>query len=206
MVNITHRGENALKTNLILDAAQKRFGMYGLEKTTMKEIAQDTGLSKASLYYYFPDKLQLFHAVIEKEQKEFLSFLSRTFNQITEPEDKLREYVVIRNNYFKTFLNLSKIRISAFKEFKPVLPDLYSQLRETESALISSIIEDGQQKDLFLIEKIAETAGLFLDILQSIRWTILKQKDMAYLDSEDFALLEQRSELFMDIFLKGIRK
>ena len=206
MVNITHRGENALKTNLILDAAQKRFGMYGLEKTTMKEIAQDTGLSKASLYYYFPDKLQLFHAVIEKEQKEFLSFLSRTFNQINEPEDKLREYVVIRNNYFKTFLNLSKIRISAFKEFKPVLPDLYSQLRETESALISSIIEDGQQKDLFLIEKIAETADLFLDILQSIRWTILKQKDMAYLDSEDFALLEQRSELFMDIFLKGIRK
>ena len=206
MVNITHKGENVLKTNLILEAAQKRFGMYGLEKTTMREIAQDTGLSKASLYYYFPDKLQLFHAVIEKEQQEFLTFLSRTFDQITEPEDRLREYVVIRNNYFRTFLNLSKIRISAFKEFKPVLPDLYQKLRETETALISGILEKGQQKEIFMIKKINETADLFLDILQSIRWTILKQKDMAFMDSEDFSLLEKRSELFLDIFLKGIRK
>ncbi|HYX05772.1 MAG TPA: TetR/AcrR family transcriptional regulator [Bacteroidales bacterium] len=206
MVNITHRGENVLKTNLILEAAQKRFGMYGLEKTTMHEIAQDAGLSKASLYYYFPDKLQLFHAVIEKEQQEFLTFLSRTFDHITEPEDKLREYLVIRNNYFKTFLNLSKIRISGFKEFKPVLPDLYRQLRETESSLISSILEEGQEKNLFMIKELAETADLFLDILQSIRWTILKNKDMAYMDGEDFALLEKRSEIFIDIFLKGISK
>ena len=59
------------KTDLIIEAAQKRFGLYGVEKTSMREIANDLKLSKASLYYYFPDKESLYKAVVEKEQKEF---------------------------------------------------------------------------------------------------------------------------------------
>ncbi|HEY4784669.1 MAG TPA: helix-turn-helix domain-containing protein, partial [Bacteroidales bacterium] len=62
MVYVTHSGENAEKLEVILKAAQKRFGLYGLEKTTMKEIASDMGMSKAALYYYFPDKEGLFKA------------------------------------------------------------------------------------------------------------------------------------------------
>jgi AcrR family transcriptional regulator len=47
------------KKTQILDAAYKRFSHYGYSKTTMKEIASDLSMSKALLYYYFPDKSQL---------------------------------------------------------------------------------------------------------------------------------------------------
>ncbi len=66
------QSEKGNKEQLILEAAQKRFGMYGIEKTSMREIADDLKLSKASLYYYFPDKESLYRAVIEKEQGEFI--------------------------------------------------------------------------------------------------------------------------------------
>jgi AcrR family transcriptional regulator len=54
------------KKTLIIEAAQKRFSHFGVGKTTMNEIADDLSISKASLYYYFPDKLNLYAAVLQK--------------------------------------------------------------------------------------------------------------------------------------------
>lgn len=51
------------KVVIILEAARKRFAHFGISKTTMNEIAADIGMSKASLYYYFPDKEKLFVAL-----------------------------------------------------------------------------------------------------------------------------------------------
>lgn len=52
------------KQEAIIEAAIKRFAHFGVAKTTMTEIATDLSLSKASLYYYFPDKLNLYAAVL----------------------------------------------------------------------------------------------------------------------------------------------
>jgi TetR/AcrR family transcriptional regulator len=54
------------KRDLIIEAAEKRFMHFGVDKTTMNEIADDLSISKASLYYYFPDKLNLYGAVLHK--------------------------------------------------------------------------------------------------------------------------------------------
>lgn len=40
----------------ILDAAEARFQIYGLNKTTMAEIAHDMGMSASNLYRYFKNK------------------------------------------------------------------------------------------------------------------------------------------------------
>ena len=74
---------------LIIEASQRRFGLYGIEKTSMREIADDLKLSKASLYYYFPDKESLYKAVVEKEQDEFIAKISERILSIQEPEQLL---------------------------------------------------------------------------------------------------------------------
>ncbi|MGR8921107.1 MAG: TetR/AcrR family transcriptional regulator [Gammaproteobacteria bacterium] len=43
----------------ILDAAQARFLHFGYHKTTMAEIAEDSGMSAANLYRYFDNKLEI---------------------------------------------------------------------------------------------------------------------------------------------------
>jgi AcrR family transcriptional regulator len=68
--------EKNIRIQKIIEASQRRFGIYGIEKTSMREIAGDLKLSKASLYYYFPDKESLYRAVVEKEQDEFIEKLS----------------------------------------------------------------------------------------------------------------------------------
>lgn len=70
------------KIENILEAATKRFAHFGVDKTTMNEIADDLGISKASLYYYFPDKLNLFAATLKKiighEQEKEIPFINES--------------------------------------------------------------------------------------------------------------------------------
>ncbi|MEO5967356.1 MAG: TetR/AcrR family transcriptional regulator, partial [Ferruginibacter sp.] len=61
------------KKEAILEAAYKRFAHYGVNKSTMEEIASDLNISKASLYYYFPDKLTIYAEVLQSlSEKESL--------------------------------------------------------------------------------------------------------------------------------------
>ncbi len=50
----------------IIDAALKRFSHFGFHKTTMNEIADDLRITKANLYYYYPDKSTLILDVLIK--------------------------------------------------------------------------------------------------------------------------------------------
>lgn len=43
----------------IIETALKRFSHFGFHKTTMNEIADDLRITKANLYYYYPDKSTL---------------------------------------------------------------------------------------------------------------------------------------------------
>ena len=53
-------------TTLILDAAEALFARQGFAATTIKAIGREAGVNPALLYYYFPDKERLYHAVLER--------------------------------------------------------------------------------------------------------------------------------------------
>ena len=53
---ITANDQQDVKKEKILEAAHHRFLHFGYSKTTMNEIAGDLSMSKALLYYYFPEK------------------------------------------------------------------------------------------------------------------------------------------------------
>lgn len=51
------------KRKLILDASLIRFSQYGLRKTSMQDIAENAGISRASIYSYFKNKDEIFRCV-----------------------------------------------------------------------------------------------------------------------------------------------
>ncbi len=73
---------NISKEKIIIEAARNRFAHYGFSKVTMEEIALDVDMGKASLYYYFPTKEDLFRSVISQEinelQKNIEQILQKT--------------------------------------------------------------------------------------------------------------------------------
>jgi AcrR family transcriptional regulator len=193
------------KIEVILQAAQHRLGLYGYEKTTMKEIADDIAMSKAALYYYFPDKENLYKSVIEKEQKEFFMQVENAINTFDNPEDMLKAYIKFRIGYFREFLNLSKFRSSEQEQVKPILRQLFDNFRVNERMLLARIFRIGKMTGRFHYNDEDKLADLFLDIIKGLRFSLITQKAYVELTQKELELLEATLDDCTDLFIRGLR-
>ncbi len=196
---------SAGKTEIILKAAQQRLGLYGYEKTTMKEIADDVAMSKASLYYYYPDKEGLFKAVIEKEQEDFFAKIEEKSASLPDPEEMLEAYVKLRIGYFREFMNLSKFRSTEHEQVKPILRALFDNFRAREKMILVKVLASGKQSGKFHFEDEQQLAEMFLDILKGLRFTLIKQRPFVELAAEEFQLMEKASANFTRLFIRGLK-
>ena len=64
---------SAEKTDQILDSSLAVFCRYGFSKTTMKDLADAAGISRASLYLHFNNKEELFRAGSERAHATVMS-------------------------------------------------------------------------------------------------------------------------------------
>lgn len=197
--------EKRNKVQMIIEIAQKWFGLYGFEKTSMREIADDLKLSKASLYYYFPDKESLYRAVVEKEQFEFIGRISEIILSIQEPEQLLLEYAGARLSYFRTLLNLSRLRLEDYSDIKPVLRETIRLFKEREKEIIIKIFEKGISRGIFHIEDTDQTASLFLDLLKGLRISVVNDKRTLFLEQEEYDILLEKTIAFTRLFINGLK-
>ena len=67
----------------ILDAAKKVFETQGYTGARMQQIADEAGISKASLHYYFRSKENLFERIFDETMSDFMELVS-TWNDDSE--------------------------------------------------------------------------------------------------------------------------
>ena len=70
MVSVRKTQERNDRKLRILEGALSVFNQVGIEKTTMDEIAQESGFGKATLYYYFSSKDEVFIYILEQGWRE----------------------------------------------------------------------------------------------------------------------------------------
>jgi AcrR family transcriptional regulator len=198
--------ERGNKIYLIIEAAQQRFGVFGVEKTSMREIAGDLKMSKASLYYYFPDKESLYRAVIEKEQEEFIQLISGLIERTEDPEVLLMEYSKTRLSYFRTLLNLSRLRLEAYSELKPVFRETIKVFREKDKEIVIWILNKGIKAGIFSIKDTDNLASLFLDLLKGLRISVVNDKRTLFIEEDEYDSLQQKTIAFTEIFIRGISR
>jgi TetR/AcrR family transcriptional regulator len=194
------------KTLEILNVAQDLFGKYGFAKTTMTDIAKQLEMSKASLYYYYIDKVSVYLAVIAKEQEQFIKMLHDFILSTENPEEILFQYVQIRTKYFTAMLNLNRARFDDFKGIKSSIGQSWIQFREKEKVEIMLVLKKGIEKGIFQIDKLEESALVFLDAFKGLVFYYLRHKDISFLNETDYQILENQLNLYTSIFVKGIKK
>jgi AcrR family transcriptional regulator len=197
--------KNSLKVNQIIEVAQELFGIYGFEKVSMQEIARELNLSKASIYYYFPDKESLYESVLEKEQNEFISRISDIIREIREPDSMLKEYARLRLEFFNRFLNLSRLRLEVYSEMKPVFKENIRNFKEREKVVVKEILNKGQSAGLFFMEDTDKTASLYLDLLKGLRVTVITGRRILTIEPAEYERLMENTNAFTDIFIKGLK-
>jgi AcrR family transcriptional regulator len=72
---------------LLLDAAKEVFARRGFEGAALEEIAQNAGFTRGAIYKHFRDKEELFVAVNERFNRDFLEQFVDTIDPATPLED-----------------------------------------------------------------------------------------------------------------------
>lgn len=74
----------------IMDATAALVGEHGLRNVTMSQIAEETGIGRATLYKYFPDVESILLAWHERQVAGHLEQLARVREQAAGPGERLR--------------------------------------------------------------------------------------------------------------------
>src|SRR6195952_1028735 len=138
---ITANDQQDVKKEKILEAAHHRFLHFGYSKTTMNEIAGDLSMSKALLYYYFPDKSQLYVAVMRKVADGYLKSLDNRMNTFADLKeafifqiDTQHDFIVTNYNFFD-FFRLNE------QNLPDMIWEIVDQVHESEMQLLVSAIK-----------------------------------------------------------------
>ena len=77
----------------ILTAARKIFITQGMTGARMQDIADEAGINKAMLHYYFRDKEKLFEVVFLEEAQKFFPKINSIFNSDATLFEKIENFV-----------------------------------------------------------------------------------------------------------------
>ena len=83
------RRERNSRRNQILEAAQRCFKKHGFHKTTLRDIAQEFGMSAGHIYNYFSNKEAIIEALVELRTQEFIEMLDTDEFADLPPEERL---------------------------------------------------------------------------------------------------------------------
>lgn len=191
------------KKDAILEAAYKRFAHYGVNNTTMEEIASDLNISKASLYYYFPDKLNIYaevlHNISEKEGLKNEDYLSE--------EDPLKgffKYLDNRTKFFNQNINILDFLNNLSANPPKELESFFEKVRNSELSFIKRLLEKSKHKGLISAGNISSYAEYWLAGLTGLRMAAFRLKNFFSIDKKTYQDLLRKEKDFSSIFYNGI--
>lgn len=85
----------------IFEVACRQFAQRGFDGVSMRDIAQECGISKATLYHYFPDKDSLLRPLVMGMTKSLYLHVARHDDPSRPAVERLRVFVVESAHFFE---------------------------------------------------------------------------------------------------------
>lgn len=199
-------GENDRKRELIIESAMKRFSHFGVQKTTMNEIADDIAVTQPSLYYYFPDKTSLIVAVVEKILNDYFIDLESSVKGLTSLKEFFSKVIESRRafveRYFMLHLTDSPTDTVVRESCGPIL----SNSREKEVSIVADFIRESVNRGEISSVDPTKTSSLYLDSMTGLSmWILSRSEKKIFPESGQFEGVMNRQRELTEIFLKGLK-
>ncbi len=174
----------------ILDAAFSTFDKFGISKITMEDIANNCGLKKAALYYYFKNKEEILAEMISFKMEEIKQIMTQKVEAEKNAKDKLRAFMKNKIDLMQKNLGLMKlfeddnIAIAA----KKFLFDKKKCMADFDFMMVLSILNQGiknnkvncDDNDSVVLMILGVTYGTFVGkFVEDVRWDINTMVDTA---------------------------
>jgi len=142
--------EREQRKSKIIDGALKVFKAQGIEKTTMDEIALESGFGKATLYYYFASKDEVFIAIMETGWKQLWEGIESLIVDNKNPKEKFINIVKEVASIVDKNKNLYGFLFTAPNHIQDASKQTWKTYQERLYSILKSIIEEGIKAKEFI--------------------------------------------------------
>ena len=184
MLSKRQEEQRKLRKQSILDGALKVFKTHGIEKTTMDEIALESGFGKATLYYYFASKDEVFIAIMEDGWKKLWEGIESKIVEELGPRKKFMGIIKTMANIVRDNRILYGFLFTAPNYIQDESKQIWKTYQERLYAILKSIIEEGINKKEF----IDLDPGMLMKAIGGLFHGLLIENDDE-LDDKEFSLM-----------------
>lgn len=191
-------GKKTERKKQILQSAARLFSSRRYDEVLMDDIAQEAGVAKGTLYGYFPDKEELYFAVIFEGISDLNERLRARAEKDTPPEEKLRDMMhalVSFSRHNRFFFKLMSIEDNKSEKGRGENRRRWRDERGKQMRAIEEVLQDGVDQGVFFIRDLRLEAGILRDMVRS-----------SIINSDGKSSIEDLVEVIMGIFLHGVKK
>lgn len=187
------------KREKIITAAGKVFGRHGFKETRMEKVADEAGMGKSSLYYYFLSKEELFEAVVEREAEYLKNEIIQATKDVTDPYKRMKLYVIARMKAFRKSINLYTAVKTNYLDHLPFIEKVRAKYDKEEMKMVENILKDGVKSNQFKLVNTELATIAIVTAIKGLEYTIVIRES-------PFKMEQQVEQLLMFLFYGIVKR
>jgi AcrR family transcriptional regulator len=156
----------------ILDEAAELFGAGGYDKSSLNEVADRLGVTKAAVYHYFPTKQAIYDGIIVRTLEGLIAHVRSEVEARSDAGAKLRSFMVSHAGYFeKHYWSFVCMLVGYGGMANPSLKSEAIQMRGEYEKILRGILRDGIASGAFRSVDVTISSHSVLSMLNwMVRW------------------------------------
>lgn len=174
---------------ILVDVARQLFAKDGKDNVTMNDIATASQKGRRTLYTYFRNKNEIYHAVIEKEIKLMQEKLQEVLDQNLTPDQKLISFMFVHLRAAKEALTRNgSLRADFFRDIYEV-EYTRRRLDVWEVNQLKMILDEGVECEEFEPMDTQLTAQLVLYSLKGIEQPYFRDRISEHIENRQIDII-----------------
>ncbi|MBX9670842.1 MAG: TetR/AcrR family transcriptional regulator [Candidatus Obscuribacterales bacterium] len=178
----------------ILDTAATMFAKKGFDGTSIADIAQRCGVSKALLYHYYPSKDALLYDMLHSHCELLVGTANDALQHADQPQSQLQSLIRALMNLYMDSRNK---HIVLLNDLHCLSVEQQSTIKRLEKSILQIIKDILEKLRPDLTEPMRTSLAMYL--MGAINWTYTWFKPNGPFSAHEFA------DVATSVFLKGIQ-
>jgi len=182
------------------------FAKFGLDKTTLGDIAKVVGLNKATLYYYYKNKEDIFLEIAVSEGEEYLAKLQQQTVRKKGIENQIWFYMLSRFNYYKNVLNMNRVSSETLNKILPKFFELYDSMMKQEKKFLSQLLEEATKNGELVKANSTKIASTLINLSDALKHSEEQKSILRGEDKIDYTQSIIDMKFLVTLIFSGLKK
>lgn len=203
---VENRAQDNSSEEKIMDAAIKVFTEKGLAGARMQEIADEAGVNKAMVHYYYRNKQNLFENIFKKKVKELFRAFSIILVADQSFEEKIRSFIETEIEIISQFPSLPLFVLNEAGKNPAILDEVFEEggpkrLIKLFRKMVEQEVKKGSIRSLKFDELLINIMSLCIYpfVARPILQFVLDKDDLDYKD-----MIEARKHTVADLIINDL--